>query len=147
LKFVDRAKLSKLGKGQGNNNHETCPRAQLNFTERLVARFVTPAPFMQPLETYQAQFVAIIAMLRSIGHVFEKVDCYAQTKKAWAADHWREWRRQPIFTEFIEPKRNQLLKEFQHGLSLGSEGISSPAYDYDPTVADPASPRVDFDAE
>jgi hypothetical protein len=68
-------------------------------------------------------------MLRSIGHVFEKVDCKDESKrKAWAKAAWPKWKRDPIFQDFIEPARNQLLKEFSGGLALTSAGVSSPAF-------------------
>jgi hypothetical protein len=67
-------------------------------------------------------------MLRSIGHVFEKVDCSDDAeKKAWAKSAWQKWKRERIFRDFIEPTRNRLLKEFQDGLTLANPGVSLPA--------------------
>ena len=48
-------------------------RAQLNFIRDLLARFERDDSMMRPAADYQSQYVAIIALLRSVGHVFEKV--------------------------------------------------------------------------
>ncbi|MCV3769102.1 hypothetical protein [Rhizobium sp. TRM95796] len=85
-------------------------RAQLNFVRELVARFERHHSTMQPIGLYQAQYVAIVALLRSIGHVFTNVDCSSAERKAWNRSKWQEWKRSPVFDEFIEPTRNALLK-------------------------------------
>jgi hypothetical protein len=124
---------------------ELVARAQLEFVRRLIARFKERPPAMQPLDVHQARYVAIIAMLRGIGHVFEKVDCDTDEKKSWAKRKWLEWKARPIFKEFIDPTRNALLKEFEGGLTLRAEGMSSPAIVSDPSMPDSASVVLDFD--
>jgi hypothetical protein len=98
-------------------------RAQLDFIEALVARFERPDNTMQPVIAFQSQYIAIITLLRSVGHVFDKVDCDAEDRRGWSRDHWARWRLAPIFREFIEPTRNELLKQFQGGLELGSDAF------------------------
>ena len=93
-------------------------RAQLDFILELVARFERDDNLMHPVADRQSQYVAIIALLRSVGHVFEKVDCAEPNRRAWSKARWRDWRQEAIFGDFIEPTRNALLKEFQGGLQL-----------------------------
>ncbi|TIP18447.1 hypothetical protein [Mesorhizobium sp.] len=109
-------------------------RAQLDFIKSLVARFQRPDNLMQPLIVFQSQYIAIIALLRSVGHVFEKVDCDTPERKAWGKSKWLEWQRAPIFQSFIEPKRNELLKQFKGGLELRDSGFSTPAIVGDPSM-------------
>ena len=102
-------------------------REQLDFVQRLVAQFGHQSTDAEPLTIYQAQYIAIVAMLRSIGQVFEKVDCDNAEKKAWAKSEWPKWKRESIFKDFIEPARNLLLKQFRGGLTLRNPGISGHA--------------------
>jgi hypothetical protein len=122
-------------------------REQLRFVEALIAQFGERAFAMQPMETIQARYIAIVSMLRSIGHVFRKVDCDTPAKRAWADDQWSShWNGETIFREFIEPNRNALLKEFRGGLTLRSPGMSSPAFVANPGHPEGCSTVVDFDA-
>lgn len=112
-------------------------RAQLDLITTLVARFERQDNNMQPVIVFQSQYIAIITLLRSIGHVFEKVDCHTDERKSWATSQWKVWKRAPIFESFIEPKRNDLLKEFKGGLELRNDAFDSPA-----VVADPSMPGM-----
>ncbi|RUM96799.1 hypothetical protein EET67_16350 [Pseudaminobacter arsenicus] len=112
-------------------------RAQLDFINSLVARFQRRDSVMQPLIVFQSQYIAIIALLRSVGHVFEKVDCDTSEREVWGNRKWAEWKRVPIFRSFIEPRRNDLLKEFKGGLEFRDSGFSTPAI-----VADPSMPGM-----
>jgi hypothetical protein len=109
-------------------------RAQLNFIRDLVARFERDDGAMRPVADYQSQYVAIIALLRSVGHVFEKVDCADAVRRAWNKAQWSTWKQEPIFGDFIEPTRNALLKEFQGGLQLRSGAFDPIAIVVDPAV-------------
>lgn len=100
-------------------------RAQLNFVTDLVARFERYDSTMRPVAEYQSQYIAIIALLRSVGHVFDKVDCADDQRRSWSTTRWREWKKAPIFREFIEPARNVLLKEFQGGLELQNSAFDT----------------------
>jgi hypothetical protein len=75
-------------------------------------------------------------MLRSIGHVFEKVDCDTPEKKKWCKAKWPDWKNEAIFRDFIEPNRNRLLKEFKGGLTLKTPGVGLGA-----VVAAPGNPE------
>ncbi|RTL89281.1 MAG: hypothetical protein EKK29_03190 [Hyphomicrobiales bacterium] len=77
-------------------------RAQLNFIRDLVARFERDDSMMRPVADYHSQYVAIIALLRSVGHVFEKVDCTDAGRRAWSKARWSIWKQEPIFGDFIE---------------------------------------------
>jgi len=67
----------------------------------------------------QAQYIAIVWMLRAVGHVLYKVDCDYAISKSEARRQWKIWKREPIFSNFIEPNRNDLLKEYEGKLVLG----------------------------
>lgn len=121
-------------------------RAQLNFIRDLVARFARDDSMMRPVADYQSQYVAIIALLRSVGHVFEKVDCTDPGRRAWSKARWSTWRQEPIFGDFIEPTRNALLKEFQGGLQLRSDAFGPIAVVVDPSVPGGVSHVAGFDA-
>jgi len=109
-------------------------RVQLDFIEALVARFERPDNTMQPIITFQSQYIAIITLLRSVGHVFDRVDCDTDDRHAWSRSQWAQWRAAPIFQDFIEPKRNELLKQFKGGLELGSDGFGSKGITADPSM-------------
>src|SRR5215208_8431507 len=49
-------------------------RAQLNVVEEMLAEFANPPQTTQLLALVQAQHVAIVTLLRAVGHVLEKVD-------------------------------------------------------------------------
>lgn len=120
-------------------------RAQLNFICELLARFERHNSEMGLVVDYQSQYVAINALLRSVGHVFVKVDCAEPDRHDWCITKWRNWQKEAIFQNFIEPVRNALLKEFQGGLKLQSDAFGSVV-----TMADPAMPNgfsrvADFD--
>ncbi|BAV66490.1 MULTISPECIES: hypothetical protein [Sphingomonadaceae] len=109
-------------------------RAQLDFIRDLVARFQQDDSMMRPVADFESQYVAIVALLRSVGHVFANVDCHDAARREYSREQWPIWRRDPIFSEFIEPTRNALLKEFQGGLELRSEGFGTIAVVVDPTM-------------
>jgi hypothetical protein len=111
-------------------------RAQLNFIRDLVSRFERDDCMMRPVVDYQSQHVAIVALLRSVGHVFDKVDCTDARRRKWSKAEWSTWKQEPIFKDFIEPNRNAMLKEFQGKLELRSGAFESIA-----VVADPSAPN------
>ena len=101
---------------------------------------------MRPVADFQSQYVAIVALLRSVGHVFANVDCHDAARREWSHEQWPIWRRDPVFSEFIEPARNALLKEFQGGLELRSEGFGPVAVVVDPTMPGGVAHVAAFDA-
>lgn len=121
-------------------------RAQLDFIRELIARFERDDSMMRPVADFQSQHVAIIALLRSVGHVFEKVDCEEASRRAWSKGRWSTWKQDPIFGEFIEPTRNALLKEFQGGLQLHSAAFGPVAVVVDPSMPGGVAHVAGFDA-
>jgi hypothetical protein len=121
-------------------------RAQLGFVRELIARCERDESIMRPVADYQSQYIAIIALLRSVGHVFEKVDCAEASRRAWSKARWSTWKQDPIFGEFIEPTRNALLKEFQGGLELQSAAFGPVAVVVDPSMPGGVSHVAGFDA-
>lgn len=105
---------------------------QLEFVRRLFARFANPSNVAAPIEIAQGQYISIITLLRSIGHVFEKIDCDSPERKAWAKVAWTRWKNEQIFSDFIEPTRNQLLKEFRGNLELKDDVFGHIAVTVDP---------------
>lgn len=120
-------------------------RAQLDLVERLAARFSQQSSRMWPLDIHQSKYIALISSLRSVGHVFYKVDCDTPEKLAWQKPRWKEWQQEPIFAEFIEPARNVLLKEFEGGLTHNSPGMGDPGIVTEVGMPGMSSLVVDFD--
>lgn len=110
-------------------------RRQLDQVESLFAEFRRDESVMRPLALYQAQHLAIVAMLRSVGHVLQKVDADTDAKRQWLKAQWPQWRQEPIFAEFIEFERNRLLKEFEGGIAANNPAITATG-----AVADAVSP-------
>ncbi len=64
---------------------------------------------------FRVHWVALLALLRAVGHVLAKVDAASSPAMQTAVDdRWEEWRRNRrehrIFWEFIEVERNSVLK-------------------------------------
>lgn len=98
-------------------------RVQLERVEELLAEFSRDDGEMRPLALYQAQHLAVLAMLRSVGHVLAKVDADTPARKKWLDESWSRWKREPIFRDFIELERNRLLKEFRGGIDRGDPAV------------------------
>jgi hypothetical protein len=69
-----------------------------------------------------------VTVLRNTGHVLGKIDTPCSDKhKRVMNSHWDDWHSRKshhwIFHEFIEKERNSILKTFQLGVQLDSEGI------------------------
>lgn len=77
----------------------------------------------------------MLSMLRSVGHVLDKVDAGTPARKRWLDERWSCWKREPIFREFIDFERNRLLKEFRGGIDPRHPAIVAKA-----AVADPLYP-------
>ncbi|WP_114911436.1 hypothetical protein [Acidibrevibacterium fodinaquatile] len=120
-------------------------RAQLNLIRELLARFERDDSVMRPVADHQSLYIAIIALLRSVGHVLEKVDCVEPGPRDWLRAKWPDWREEKIFKNFIEPKRNALLKEFRGGLELQSDAFGSVGVVADPSMPDCVSRVATFD--
>ena len=100
-------------------------RELLNFVSSMVDEFEQGVRVAVPEATLQAQYSAIVWMLRAVGHVLYKVDCDTPSQRAKLDDKWKIWKREPIFSNFIEPNRNDLLKEYEGKLVFGGEDASA----------------------
>jgi hypothetical protein len=87
--------------------------ARLVLQDAEVAASELPDP---PDEFWRVRWVAVVALLRIIGHVLQKVDgpagdaAYQEASKAaWAT---LATKRSAVFHEFIEDGRNLLLKQY-----------------------------------
>lgn len=72
-------------------------------------------------EDFRVSWFSIVAMLRAVGHVLDKVDGESTPHVRRAVDEkWRELTRtkpEPrIFWSFIEHERNRFLKNYEHGI-------------------------------
>jgi hypothetical protein len=58
-------------------------------------------------------------MLRAIGHVLRNVDAKQREDNFRNAleDRFKLWKQDPIFINFIERERNNILKEYESSLS------------------------------
>ena len=83
-----------------------------------------------PEATVHAQYVAIVCMLRSVGYVLRNTDCVSEEDQRFLAERWPIWKLEDVFASFIEPARNELLKEFGSRLKLDGydDDISHAAY-------------------
>ena len=88
-------------------------REALNLVDDMVHALSRAGDDAMPEAAIQAQYIAIIAMLRSVGHILEKVDCGAAPDNQFLNGKWTQWKKEKIFAKFIEPARNDLLKEFK----------------------------------
>ena len=100
-------------------------RELLNFVSSMVDEFEQGVRVAVPEATLQAQYIAIVWMLRAVGHVLYKVDCDTPSQRAKLGDKWKIWKTEPIFSNFIEPNRNDLLKEYEGKLVFGGEIASA----------------------
>jgi len=96
-------------------------RELLNFVSSMVDEFEQGVRVAVPEATLQAQYIAIVWMLRAVGHVLYKVDCDTPSQRAKLDDKWKIWKREPIFTNFIEPNRNDLLRNTKANSFLGEK--------------------------
>lgn len=73
-------------------------------------------------ESFRVSWIAVVTLLRSVGHVLKKVDAPSSPALQEAVDRkWRELgdsRPEPnIFWGFIEFERNRFLKDYEHGIN------------------------------
>lgn len=84
-------------------------------------------------QTFQRRWVAIIVLLRVVGHVLYKVDRHQSPEMARAInDAWDELKNtepEPrIFWEFIDKERNNILKLYQFSLDTTEDLIAGTPY-------------------
>jgi len=72
---------------------------------------------------WRLHWVAAVTLLRIVGHVLDKVDGRENLHLRLAARKlYEKWKTDPeheIFREFIDNERNNVLKEYQFGVSEG----------------------------
>ena len=84
---------------------------------------------MEDLETagptpyWRSRWTGLVALLRAVGHVLAKIDSKQSTvHKGAIAAEWdllgQDRSANPIFWEFIEEERNNVLKAFEFGAQL-----------------------------
>jgi hypothetical protein len=80
-------------------------------------------------QEFRVRWVALVALLRAVGHVLDKVDGGSSAALRKAVDsRWTEWRRDRahhgLFWDFIETERNSMLKTYQVGVQLGNVQVT-----------------------
>lgn len=74
-------------------------------------------------QQFRLRWVALVALLRTVGHVLHKVDGFSnpdvqrEVELAWA--RWKAHRQEhAIFWDFIEEERNSILKAYEFGTNI-----------------------------
>lgn len=122
-------------------------RALLDRVTDMIAEFRGSGRLSVPEVTVEAQYVAVVALLRSVGHVLDKVDCVEGREKGFLKSRWPEWKKEDIFARFIEPTRNELLKEFKNGLRLQQTNDLSHGVVANPAMPSGATIVINFDPD
>ena len=72
---------------------------------------------------WRLYWVLAVVLLRAVGHVLDKVDGASDPRvKRLAGIRYKSWRRgteNAIFRDFIEPERNNILKQYAPTISHG----------------------------
>ena len=79
-------------------------------------------------QEFRVHWVALVALLRAVGHVLDKVDAPSSPALRGSVDErWNEWRlnrdEHRIFWEFIEAERNSVLKAYEFGVQPGDVSV------------------------
>ena len=87
-------------------------------------------------QEFRVRWVAVVALLRAVGHVLDKVDTMSSPHLSAAIkEKWKEWQANrednQIFWKFIEAERNNILKQYEAGYEAGDitvvvEGAGAP---------------------
>ncbi len=93
-------------------------RQALNLAHDLIDEFSVYNSFAQNEAILQSKYIAIVVLLRSVGHALLTTDCAEEPYKKELTDRWKNWRQEDIFKDFILPTRNALVKEFSEGLNF-----------------------------
>ena len=84
-------------------------------------------------QTFRRRWTATVVLLRTVGHVLDKIDRHQNPEMAAAIDEaWSDLNRTKpspeIFWEFIEAERNTVLKVYQFSLEEDEETIRGAPY-------------------
>ena len=126
---------------------ELAARELLTLITSMVGEFKKGGRDAIPEATVHAQYIAIVCMLRPVGHVLQKADCVGPGEKNFLDSQWAIWKSERIFATFIEPTRNDLLKEFKSQLQLRKDGDVSPVFYADPGEPSGATIAVHYEAD
>lgn len=85
---------------------------------------------------WRMHWVYGVTMLRTVGHVLDKVDgVRSNLHRSAVSSFWRNWKSNRmqhwVFWEFIEQERNNLLKTFNFGVELDEQGLWYPSLEMD----------------
>jgi hypothetical protein len=77
---------------------------------------------------WRLYWIAGLALLRTIGHVLDKIDAKISDEHRKIIDAtWNRWKASrsdnAIFWDFIEQERNNLLKTFEFGVEIHDDGL------------------------
>lgn len=94
------------------------------------------------LERWRVHWAGAVALLRTVGHVLEKIDGKDVHFKAAIKAAYEGWKsdreRHAVFWEFIVAERNNILKEYRFNLHPNEEvGIAFNLKLVDPTTGEP----------
>jgi len=69
----------------------------------------------------RVHYASVLMLLRAVGHVLAKVDAIAHLSlRHYVPRRFAEWKADPkryrLFSEFIDPERNAILKEYEFGV-------------------------------
>jgi len=100
-------------------------REALELTRSMIESFLTPSSNAIPERAVHAEYIAIVCMLRAIGHVLI-ADCDKAPLNVYLKARWGTWGQDPIFKTYIKPTRDDLLKEFKGRRQLPADDGASP---------------------
>lgn len=80
-------------------------------------------------QEFRIRWVALVSLLRTVGHVLQKVDGPSDPVLRRAVDTaWKAWKRNrdknQIFWGFIEAERNSILKTYKFGTHPGDVEVA-----------------------
>lgn len=75
-------------------------------------------------QEFRVRWVALVALLRAVGHVLDKVDgARGPALRSAVSALWSEWQQDrvthAIFWDFVESERNEVLKTYEVGVVAG----------------------------
>ncbi|MDJ0708218.1 MAG: hypothetical protein QNJ46_33520 [Leptolyngbyaceae cyanobacterium MO_188.B28] len=80
------------------------------FAKGKLAKSIEDKNFQQT----RIDWITCLSLLRAVGHVLKNVDSkeWSKESKQKLDERWNEWKKEPLFSEFIVKERNAILKEY-----------------------------------
>ncbi len=79
-------------------------------------------------EPLRVNWIAIVTLLRAVGHVLAKIDASEDPVLADVVKNkWNEWKTSALFAEFIEGERNTVVKQYEFGFERTFVAAEPPA--------------------